>query len=164
LAEAEIAALYRRYYPLIRAKCTRMLADAGDAEDVAQETFIRLWHGELGGRDPRQVTAWIYRTSTRAAIDRLRQRRRQAALHESAAPAGESVFPQSESALAARRALERIARAAPARELEVAVMSRLDAMSQSEIADVLETSERTVRRLLERFDARLAALEKEATA
>ncbi len=35
--------LYAAWFPLIREKCRRVLADRGEAEDVAQETFIRLW-------------------------------------------------------------------------------------------------------------------------
>jgi len=33
---------YHRFLPAIRLKCKRILAHAADAEDVAQESFIRL--------------------------------------------------------------------------------------------------------------------------
>jgi len=44
---------YRRYFALIRGKCTRVLGDTSEAEDVAQETFTRLWwHRHPGKRPP----------------------------------------------------------------------------------------------------------------
>ncbi len=52
--------------------------------------------------------------------------------------------------------LERIAGRAPARELEVAILSRLDELTQEEIAEVTGMSSRTVRRLLRKFDSRIA--------
>src|SRR5947207_3115071 len=51
-----------------------MLADFAEADDVAQETFVRLWRSDLGGDEPRRVLAWIYRTSTRLTIYRMRER------------------------------------------------------------------------------------------
>jgi RNA polymerase sigma-70 factor (ECF subfamily) len=155
-----LEATYQRYFPIIRDKCRRMLSTHEDAQDVAQETFIRLWKARLGGADPSVVTAWVFRTSTRLAIDHLRRRRR-----ENGGPrpqdddrAPESIASDLETSLVARQELERIAELVPRRELEMAILSRVDGLVQTEIAEVLETSERTVRRVLSSFDARLAAL------
>ena len=156
MAPSQLDAVYRQYFPLIRAKCARMLGDAGDAEDVAQETFVRLWRGGPLSDDPRQITAWIYRTSTRAAIDRMRQRRRQGTLHaEAEAERGPS---RPEAALAARRTLFGLLHVVPQEELLVGLLSRCDRLGQEQIAEVAEVSERTVRRLLQRFEARLGQL------
>ena len=165
MTEAPIALLYRRYFPIIRAKCARILGHGGDAEDVAQETFIRLWRAGMTHEEERAVTAWIYRTATRASIDRIRERGRRLRLHDGGAESAPAapMGGHPESILGARRELLRIAREAPTDELEVAVMSRLDRMTQPEIALVIGASERTVRRLLDRFDGRLAALAREDT-
>jgi len=137
---------------MIRAKCVRMLADREEAQDVAQETFVRLWRSGVVGQEPAVLTAWIYRTSTRLAVDRLRQRRRNVIVAEP--PEGST--PGAADLVEARHELERIARAVPAAELRAAILHRFDRMGQQEIAEVLGSSERTVRRLLERFDRRLA--------
>lgn len=147
---------FRRYFPLIREKCRRMLRDSDEAQDVAQETFIRLWQRGPGFADVNRATAWAYCTSTRLAVDRLRRRAAQAP-----APALDSA-PPAEGALAARQEIERLAQVVGARELEAAILSRLDGLGQVEIAGVLGVSERTVRRLLERFDA--AAAQRESAA
>jgi RNA polymerase sigma-70 factor, ECF subfamily len=162
-----LEAAYQRYFPIIRDKCRRMLSTHADAQDVAQETFIRLWKSGLATEAPAIVTAWVFRTSTRLAIDHLRRRRRAAPAPASAWASDEGREPVSEehgagdleAALAARQQLEALAREVPRRELEMAILSRVDGLTQLEIAEVLDTSERTVRRVLTSFDARAAALE-----
>jgi RNA polymerase sigma-70 factor (ECF subfamily) len=143
---------YRRYFPLLRGKCRRMLRTAAEAEDVAQEAFVRLQESGLLDRgafgDPKQVCAWLYKTSTRLAIDRLR-RPTLAAIEE--APDCR-VTVDEDACLDARRSLFRIAKTADGDALEAAVLCRLDGLGQDEAARVLGCSERTVRRLLARFD------------
>jgi RNA polymerase sigma factor (sigma-70 family) len=130
---------------------------------VAQETFLRLWRADLPGDDGRRVLAWIYRTGTRLAIDRLRERSRMAAAEEEEVALVHlgSRAPGSDDALAARRSLEVLARRLPADELEVALLFRLDGLTQPEIAEVARISERTVRRCLRRLDERVARMRKE---
>jgi RNA polymerase sigma-70 factor, ECF subfamily len=160
----DVADAYRQYFGLIRAKCRRMLSDAQEAEDVAQETFIRLWRdGPPGSADAAQVGAWVYRTSTRLAIDRLRQRRRWEpevvdAPDCDAGPIGEDLAARVQ----ARQQVERFARVLTEQELEVALLHRVDGLTQPEVAQVIGVSERTVRRLLARLDVRLGALRAEA--
>jgi RNA polymerase sigma-70 factor, ECF subfamily len=154
----ELQEAYRAYFPRIREKCRRMLGEAGDAEDVAQETFVRLWQSGPRDAEPRRVVAWVYRASTRLAIDRLRRR---GAANElrceetlNALPAGIPL----EREVAGRDALLRLVGQVPEDELEAVLMHRLDRLTQPELAEVLQVSERTVRRLLSRFDARVGAL------
>jgi RNA polymerase sigma-70 factor (ECF subfamily) len=145
---------YRRYFALIRAKCTRVLGDGHEAEDVAQETFIRFWQNRHDvATDPRSSAAWIYRTATRLSIDQLR-RRRAAPAHDSLPSPSDPGNP--EESLAARRAIAELLTELAPEELEVAVLCRIDGLGQREIAEVTRVSERTVRRLLQRVDERLA--------
>ena len=156
----DVEAAYRRYFPVIREKCRRMLSDPAEADDAAQETFVRLWRARFGDSDPRRLTAWIYRTSTRIAIDRLRKRAARMSMDDALdrlafVPAG------PDEALAVRRTLELVSRTLPATEVEIAVLHRLDGLTQAEIAEVAEISARTVRRFLERLDKRVEKLRKE---
>ena len=54
----------------------RMLNDAAEAEDVAQEAMLRLWQyadrWQAGGPG---VAAWLTRVATNACLDRIRRRR-----------------------------------------------------------------------------------------
>src|SRR5258706_3562007 len=55
----------------------RLLHDRSEAEDVAQETFLRLWK-EAARYEPRaRVTTWLHRIAHNLCIDRLRSRREQ---------------------------------------------------------------------------------------
>jgi RNA polymerase sigma-70 factor, ECF subfamily len=158
----DFAATFARFSPPIHAKCRRMLGRSAAAEDVVQETFARLWKsGVAEGSDTRTVMAWLYRTCTRLAIDVIRERKR--SVHEAvdyeAVPCGVDLAASA----AARAAIESVAAQVPHEELEVAVLCRIDGLSQPDAAMVLAISERTVRRMLDRFDARTEPLRKEFT-
>jgi DNA-directed RNA polymerase specialized sigma24 family protein len=98
--------------------------------------------------------AWLYRTCTRLAIDALRKRRRTAAeLHVDALDS----LPCSgsfEDALSAKLAIHALHARVPPAELEAAVLCRVDGLGHVEAAEVLAISERSLRRLLARFDER----------
>jgi RNA polymerase sigma-70 factor (ECF subfamily) len=155
MSELDVEETYRRYFPVIREKCSRMLHDPAEAQDVAQETFTRLWSDRARLRNADGVASWIYRTSTRLAVDRHRQSRR-----EDGALAAEELVGEAspERRVASRQLLARVAARIPADELEVAVLSRVDGLGHEEIALVVGTSDRTVRRLLQKFEARIARL------
>jgi RNA polymerase sigma-70 factor (ECF subfamily) len=136
-----------------------MLRDPQEADDVAQETFVRLWKADLGGADGRVVTAWVYKTSTRIAIDRLRARATRSRL----APEPEGLAPDLAAGLEARGGLERLVGELPEDELELLLLHRWDGMTHPEIAEVTGRSARTVRRLLKRCEERLARLFPAAT-
>lgn len=155
-SEPDLQLAYRRYFPLIREKCRRILPDPEEAQDVAQETFIRLWSTRLQDQDPRRMTAWIYRTATRLAIDRMRRRRARPEVVVDELEHGDGGGWERHAEL--RSELNAWAHALPQDELEVALLSRLDRLTHPEIADVMGCSERTVRRLLTRFDARVASI------
>lgn len=135
---------------MILAKCSRMLDDPDEAHDVAQETFTRLWARRRTVRDAKAVTAWLYRTSTRLAIDRLRLRARLEP-DNGAEPAGPVDL---EDQAAARMAIQTLCRRAPAKEMEVVLLSAVDGLTHVEISAVTGRSERTVRRLLASFQKR----------
>jgi RNA polymerase sigma-70 factor (ECF subfamily) len=153
--QSDIEATYRRYFPLLREKCRRMCGDFEEAQDVAQETFIRFWESRVAQEHPDRIVGWLYRTSMRLTIDRLRRRR---AAPPSSAP---GPVPSGEEALQMRQLLAVLARSVPVDELEVAVLDRIDGLTQAQSAQICGISDRTVRRLLARFDERFQALRKE---
>lgn len=53
----------------------RMLGDAGEAEDVAQEAFLRLWRQAANWRADARVGTWLHRVVHNLCIDRLRRQR-----------------------------------------------------------------------------------------
>jgi RNA polymerase sigma-70 factor (ECF subfamily) len=159
LDRASFEDCYRRVFPLVLAKCRRMLRGDADAMDVTQEVFVRLWrHRELV-QDQAALTAWLYRTSTRLVIDRARQRALgQESLRHLVMALEEPTGVDSEARFSSRRQLRSVLSDCPPSELEAAILSRLDRLTHPEIAEVVGVGERTVRRLLGRFDERVSAL------
>jgi RNA polymerase sigma-70 factor (ECF subfamily) len=152
---------YLRYFPIIREKCSRMLRDRAEAQDIAQETFARLWSARDQLHDPDAVASWIYMTSTRLAVDRYRSARRQ----DQGELATDDVAGSDLDAgdrVDAVRMLARIAKHVPADELEIAILSRIDGLGHEEIARVLGCSDRTVRRRLQSLESRLSRLRESA--
>jgi RNA polymerase sigma-70 factor (ECF subfamily) len=67
--------LVLRYQRPVFSVLMRVVRRAEDAEDLAQETFVRMFRA-LGRYDPeRPFTAWLFTIATRLAIDHLRRRR-----------------------------------------------------------------------------------------
>ena len=74
-AEAFTAMVHRYKTPLFR-YAQRMLGNVQDAEDVFQETFLRVHHS-LDRYDPRRpFKPWLYRIAANLCRDKLRHRMR----------------------------------------------------------------------------------------
>jgi len=144
MEQSDVEAIYRKYFPILRHKCGRMLRDPAEAQDLAQEAFARLWVERQNFDDPKAVVGWIYRTSTRLAIDRLR-RKPALGLELAEALAGTD-SPEARAELA--QALLYLSTQLRAPQLQALILSHADGMTQPQIASVLGTSERHVRRLL----------------
>jgi RNA polymerase sigma-70 factor (ECF subfamily) len=73
---ASLAELYDRHSRLLFGLILRIVRDRGDAEEILQEAFVRVWtragtyDARVGGPLP-----WIVRVARNCAIDRLRARR-----------------------------------------------------------------------------------------
>jgi RNA polymerase sigma factor (sigma-70 family) len=163
LADRQLEDLFRENYAVIRAKCARMLGERDEAADVAQETFARLCESGAVREPPEVRVRWIYRTSTRIAIDVLRRRRLGIERRGDGAEDGEAAGRPADEILVARQRLAAVAAVAPRGELEVAILCRVDGLTHLEAAELCGTSERTVRRRLDALDRRLARLHPRST-
>jgi RNA polymerase sigma-70 factor, ECF subfamily len=95
---AALADLYDRRSRLLFGLILRIVRDRGEAEEILQEVFLRVWtRAEL--YDPRLggPTPWLVRLARNCAIDRLRARKSRDAA--SAAPFDESIADSSSSSM-----------------------------------------------------------------
>src|SRR5919108_1272962 len=68
--------IYRRYASRVQSVCRRMLSDPQDAQDAAQETFLRVYQALPKFNGQYQLGAWINRIATNVCLDYLRSRSR----------------------------------------------------------------------------------------
>lgn len=67
--------IFRHYHPRIYTYCYGTLRNSDDADDLAQETFLRAYRA-LGSTTPGlALSAWLYRIAINACTDLLRRRR-----------------------------------------------------------------------------------------
>src|SRR5687768_10366965 len=82
--ESAFAEIVRRYGSVVYATGRRVLRDRAGAEDVTQETFLRLMRSP--DRCNQSLGGWLHRLATRLAVDALRsersRRRREQAYEE----------------------------------------------------------------------------------
>lgn len=72
--EAAFRELVRRYERPVFSLLYRMVRDRALAEDLAQETFIKVLNGIKSYRPEFKFSSWIFKIANNAAIDHLRRR------------------------------------------------------------------------------------------
>jgi RNA polymerase sigma-70 factor (ECF subfamily) len=148
--EEAFAELIRRHFDRVYRIAWRVLGGAADAEDVAQEAFLKAWNAPGQIRDGRAIGAWLSRVATNLALDRLRRRR-----PESPAELPELVDPGAAADRALRRAtLEAEVAAAlaalPDRQRAALVLVHFEGLGNLEAAGMLGISVEAVESLLAR--------------
>jgi RNA polymerase sigma factor (sigma-70 family) len=72
---AAMAQLVSAKLPRMLALARRMLGEASEAEDVAQEVFLRVWRHAAGWKDGAgRFDTWMHRVALNLCYDRLRRR------------------------------------------------------------------------------------------
>ena len=69
--ELEFQKIYDIFQPKILRYLTHFIGES-DAEDLTQETFVKVHQALENFRDESQLSTWIYRIATNTALDRLR--------------------------------------------------------------------------------------------
>lgn len=84
--------LVARHQPRIQRLAVHMLRDRAEAEDVAQETFIRAFRAlaRFDGRS--EVYTWLYRITINLALNRIRSRRSARTSHDTDDPRLDAVL------------------------------------------------------------------------
>ena len=143
--------LVDRHLPTVLAIARRMLRDDAEAEDVAQETMLRLWRNAAGLElGPNGVRPWLRRVASNLCIDRVRARRNTTVVEE---VPEESAPPSQLRHLAERELGARVdaaLQALPERQRLALTLFHYEGMSQIEVGQVLGISDEAVESLLAR--------------
>lgn len=162
--QAAFRELVERYQGAVYNLAYRMLGSPDEAEDAAQEIFVRVYR-QLASYDvARKFSTWILAIATNYCIDQLRRRRLQLVPLETIVPWARSreASPERESLdREARDEIQALLRRLPEKYRAVLVLRYWQDLSCAEIGEVLHLPEGTVKTQLHRARQALARLMQE---
>ncbi|MFI5362529.1 MAG: RNA polymerase sigma factor [Elusimicrobiota bacterium] len=144
------ARILERYNAPVYSFLLRFVGDAADAEDLAQETFLKAFRSLESYDQSRPLRSWLFAIAHHAALDFLRARK-PAALsldHEDDPidPADAADGPEKLAEIALDGALvEKLIAALPPLYREVLLLRHLQDLSVAEVAAALAVPEGTVK-------------------
>jgi len=141
-----LASLMERYwFPIVR-----FVARSGDgwdeAEDTAQEVFVRLWRDRATWRSGGSVRAYLYQVARNLIVDRARRAEvRTRSTDEARRVVGRVATPVEEAMRGELRAdFEAALAALPERRRQAFVLVRLEGLTLKEAAEVMDLTPRTI--------------------
>ncbi|MBI4347859.1 MAG: sigma-70 family RNA polymerase sigma factor [Elusimicrobia bacterium] len=152
------AELVRRHHPAILALCRSMLNDPAEADDAAQEAFLKAWRSLADFSGGSGFGTWLYRIASNQCLDLLRSRARRKAesleeLVERDAPALERALGPSAQPLDRLEAGDLAARllaGLPEEQRLALVLRETEGLRYDEIAKVMGCSVDSVKARLKR--------------
>ena len=155
--ESLVLANQRKVYNL----CLKMTGNPSDAEDLAQDAFIRAYHSLGSFKGDSSFTKWLYRLTTNVCIDHLRREKRRdigsLTYQDEAGTVQELEVPDMrftpEPALERREVEEGISRglkSLSAEHREILIMREIEGLSYEEIGAILGLTPGTVKSRISR--------------
>ena len=140
------------------------------AEELAQEVFLKVYENAAGYRVQARFTSWLYKIATNVCLNEIRKpqfRVRHQSMHASlsddgndedrkiefgTAAAPDKIFEQKDLSRIIERALSQIQE----KQRIAFILNKYQELSYSEVADVLDSSEKAVKSLIHRAKEALA--------
>jgi RNA polymerase sigma-70 factor (ECF subfamily) len=152
--EQAFSVLYRRTAPALRAYAARVLGSSTHADDIVQESYLRLLRSPPATDDPQQLRAFLFRVASRLIVDHWRRwRHERGRPDESAAARG---TPAADIPL--RLDMARVFAQLSRQQRQLMWLAYVEGADHREIAAALGLRERSVRVLLHRTRRKLARL------
>jgi RNA polymerase sigma-70 factor (ECF subfamily) len=145
------AEIHRALRPRLLAFLTRMTGGAALADDLTQETFLRLHRARATFAKAGAVLPWAYTIARNVYIDHVRSARQRSEERLPSDPGAEPADPSAGDAEAnaiaseTARAVERVLAAIPRSQREAFVLIRYEGLSVQDAAAVLGATETAVK-------------------
>lgn len=150
--------LVNRHLRSVHAFTYRLLGNRAEAEEVTQETFLRVWQRANSYSPHAKVKSWLFRIAHNLAVDVLRRRRdhRGGEATESQPASGQPSqrLEQKRRAEAVRTALLEL----PERQRAAVILAHYEGLSNREVAHILKVRVRAAESLLARGRRQLKSL------
>ncbi|HZU25576.1 MAG TPA: RNA polymerase sigma factor [Bryobacteraceae bacterium] len=144
--EAAFEQLMKKHERQVLLTSLRLLGRLEDAQDAAQEVFLRLHRNLKIFASVAEIRPWLYRVTVNVCRDLLRKRRRGGlellddSLRADGAPLDEEIGREQQRALLAE-ALTRL----PEKERTALVLRDIEGLDTAEVAEILGSAPATVR-------------------
>jgi RNA polymerase sigma-70 factor (ECF subfamily) len=148
--DEEVEALCHRYGPMVIRRCQRLLGNAEEARDAAQDVFVRLvqHRARLDGAYPSSL---MYRMATNVCLNRIRERSRRPTTDEERLLARIATADEPGAQSHARMMLDRLFARQPESSRAMAVLHFVDGLTLEQVAEVTGLSVSGVRKRLRRL-------------
>jgi len=151
---AAVNEMVSRKLPRLLALASRILGDADEAKDVAQESFLRIWRQAASWRSGEaRFDTWLHRVALNLCHDRLRKRKERPLEDDESGiePVDSAPRPDEQLEAAARSEQMAAALAAlPDRQREAIVLQYYQELSNIEAAALMNISVDALESLLSR--------------
>ena len=155
---AAALALTSRLAPVVFAQAFRMLGDRTEAEDVTQESLLRLWKAAPGWDATRaKITTWLYRVTSNLCTDCLRKSNRNSGDEVPEVADETPGIDLKLQATARAQALQHALQTLPDRQRQAMILRHIEDLSNPEISDIMEISVEAVESLVSRGKRALAS-------
>lgn len=142
---AAFEALVRQHQRMIHALTYRMTGSSADAEDLAQETFLRAYEQIGSFRGAAKFSTWLYRIAVNACLNwRQSEQRRFQLQVNCAGEISDQRAHKNEAAGGAERDVQAALLRLPAKQRAAIVLTIYDGLNHAEAARALGCSETTV--------------------
>lgn len=141
--------IVRRYQQPVADLAYRFLSDMTEAEDIAQETFVRFYLAADRYRPEYSLKAYLFTIAKNLCIDHLRKKRPVLSDHVESEGPEHGPLDALISAEASQKVL-RAVQSLPASQRMVVLLQHFEGLSYQETADVMETTVSAVDSLLVR--------------
>ncbi len=132
------AELFETYAPRVKSYMMRQGADPNTAEELAQETLLTVWRkAGLYSGEKGSATTWIFTIARNLRIDRLRRETPWQELPEGRDEEPSNDIPPDEAVSQRERSarVHEALQSLPKDQYEVVILSYLEGLSHSEIAE-----------------------------
>ena len=137
---AAFAELVRRYQQLIHALTYRMTGSTADAEDLAQDTFIRAYRQLRSYRGDAKFSSWLYRIGINTCLNWKKSQQRRDQAHLEWGDEQRADAPPNDQAEKVQHALLQL----DPKQRAAIILTVYEEMNHAEAARVLGCSETTV--------------------
>ena len=149
--------LFDHYFQMMYHLAFRMTANAQDAEEVAQDTFIRLFHAREKIDPESKLSTYLYRITTNLALNKIRDHKRKALFSMERLKEALSWDIASDNSKSPDKEVERLEQETlvqkaldelPEKQKTAILLRRYEELSYEEIAAVMHISISAVETLL----------------